>query len=101
MALTVTPRVGFHEYTFNKGGASQVILDLSHRDTLLEYNIEVVNATTIQGKRVSKAWADEQYVYFYMQFSNHFSKRFLLTTKLSLLKKWHFSLIQNLVKNYT
>lgn len=72
VALTVTPRVGFHEYTFNKGGTSHVILDLSHRDTLLEHNLEVVNATTIQGKRISKAWADEQYVYFYMQFSKPF-----------------------------
>lgn len=72
VALTVTPRTGFHEYTFNKGGDSHVVLDLSHRDELLDYDIEVVNTTTIKGKRISKAWANEQHVYFYIQFSKPF-----------------------------
>lgn len=72
VALSVSPRTGFHEYTFNKGGVSHVILDLTHRDALLDYDIEVVDAITIQGKRISRAWANEQHVYFYMQFSKPF-----------------------------
>ena len=34
--LTTSTRVGFHEYTFNESGAANIILDLNHRDKLLE-----------------------------------------------------------------
>jgi len=73
VALTVTPRAGFHKYTFNKDEQSNVILDLNHRDMLTDVSFEVVDNRTIMGSRISKAWAEEQHVYFYARFSQPFT----------------------------
>lgn len=67
--LTTTTRVGFHRYTFPKTVQASLVLDLTHRDELLNGMIEVVNDSTIRGYRYSKAWAREQRVFFYMKFS--------------------------------
>ena len=67
--LTTTQRVGFHKYTFPKNEEAQVVLDLEHRDRLLDYKIEFLDSNTIKGIRYSDNWAKEQKVHFYMQFS--------------------------------
>lgn len=67
--LTSTTRVGYHRYTFNTAGEKWLLLDLNHRDKLLEGKIEKVSANAIQGFRRSEAWASNQLVYFYMEFS--------------------------------
>jgi predicted alpha-1,2-mannosidase len=68
--LTATERAGFHQYTFLKGDAQNVILDLAHRDMLLDWKINQVSATKITGFRISKAWAKEQHIYFSAEFSS-------------------------------
>jgi predicted alpha-1,2-mannosidase len=73
--LTTSTRVGMHRYTFPEGKSS-VIIDLTHRDELLEGGIELLDDKTLTLKRVSKAWATEQHAYGYVQFSNSFSARF-------------------------
>jgi predicted alpha-1,2-mannosidase len=70
--LTSTERAGFHRYTFENADNAHVILDLEHRDMLLDANLEFVNETTVQGFRRSKSWAEDQYVYFYAEFSKPF-----------------------------
>jgi predicted alpha-1,2-mannosidase len=70
--LTTTTRVGFHKYTFASAGKNNVILDLKHRDEVLESSIQIVNDHTVAGFRRSKAWADNQYVYFEIEFSKPF-----------------------------
>lgn len=70
--LTSTLRVGLHHYRFNKGAAS-IILDLKHRDEVLESSLQVIDDRTITGLRRSKAWAENQYVYFVIRFSKPFS----------------------------
>lgn len=67
--LTVSKRSGMHQYTFPAGKSPFVILDLQHRDEVIESCIEVVNDSTIQGLRRSKAWATDQWVYFVIRFS--------------------------------
>ncbi|MES2778747.1 MAG: GH92 family glycosyl hydrolase [Bacteroidota bacterium] len=67
--LTTTARVGFHRYTFPKTVQASLVMDLTHRDELLNGMIEVVNDSTIRGYRYSKAWASKQQVFFYMMFS--------------------------------
>jgi len=67
--LTTSQRAGFHKYTFQKDEAAQVVLDLEHRDRLLDYKIELLDSNTLQGIRYSDNWAREQKVHFYMQFS--------------------------------
>jgi predicted alpha-1,2-mannosidase len=67
--LTTLTRVGFHEYTFNKAGQANIILDLNHRDKLLEGRIRVIDDKTIEVLRRSEAWARDQYVYARIEFN--------------------------------
>lgn len=67
--LTTSTRVGFHEYTFNKAGQANIILDLHHRDKLLGGKIRVIDNKTIEILRRSEAWAQDQYVYARIEFN--------------------------------
>jgi len=69
--LTASQRAGFHKYTFPENEEAQVVLDLEHRDRLLDYKIELVDSNTLQGIRYSDSWARVQKVHFYMQFSKN------------------------------
>jgi predicted alpha-1,2-mannosidase len=70
--LTVTNRVGFHRYTYRTGGQHNIILDLVHRDTVLDSYLRIVDTTHIEGYRRSTGWAKDQIVYFVMEFSHPF-----------------------------
>jgi len=72
--LTATTRVGFHRYTFASKQNNYVIVDLKHRDEVIESSLKIINKNTIAGLRRSKAWAINQYVYFVIEFSKPFSK---------------------------
>ena len=67
--LTASTRVGFHEYTFNEKGLANIILDLNHRDKLLEGRIRVIDDKTVEVLRRSEAWATNQYVYARIEFN--------------------------------
>lgn len=67
--LTATKRVGYNEYTFNNSGQANIILDLNHRDELLEGEVKVIDEKTIEVFRRSKAWAENQYIYAKIEFS--------------------------------
>lgn len=67
--LTTTKRVGYHEYTFNNSGLANIILDLNHRDELLEGEVKVIDEKTIEVYRRSKAWAENQYIFAKIEFS--------------------------------
>jgi len=67
--LTTTKRVGYHEYTFNKAGNANIILDLNHRDKLLEGEVKIIDSKTIEVFRRSEAWATNQYIYARIEFS--------------------------------
>ncbi len=67
--LTTTKRVGYHEYTFNKSGQANIILDLNHRDELLQGEVKIIDDKTIEVFRRSRAWAENQYVYARIEFS--------------------------------
>jgi predicted alpha-1,2-mannosidase len=69
LRLTTSTRVGFHEYTFNKDGQANIILDLNHRDKLLEGSIRVIDDKTIEVLRRSEAWARDQYVFARIEFN--------------------------------
>lgn len=72
--LTATTRAGLHKYTFPKTDAANIILDLNHRDKLKEGVITVSGNNEISGYRISKKWADNQHIYFVIQFSKPFKK---------------------------
>ena len=63
--LTVSKRSGMHKYQFPSAENQIVILDLLHRDKVLEANIHKISDTEIQGYRFSDAWATDQRLYFY------------------------------------
>jgi predicted alpha-1,2-mannosidase len=67
--LTSSTRVGFHEYTFNESGQANIILDLNHRDLLLEGRIRIIDGRNIEVLRRSEAWAKDQYVYARIEFN--------------------------------
>ena len=67
--LTVTDRVGFHRYTYPATDAANVIIDLTHRDKVLDSALRVVSPTRVEGFRRSDAWARDQLVYFVAEFS--------------------------------
>lgn len=67
--LTATERAGLHRYTFPQTQQANIIIDLTHRDKVLDSGLRI-NGHTIVGWRRSQAWAKEQIVYFAIQFSH-------------------------------
>ena len=67
--LTATPRAGMHRYTFPATDQANVILDLTHRDEVLDSGLRI-SGQSIVGWRRSKAWAKNQIVYFAIEFSH-------------------------------
>ncbi len=70
--LTATLRAGMHRYSFPSTKEANIIIDLQHRDQVLDSWIEVVNDHEIRGFRRSSSWAKDQSVYFYAKFSKPF-----------------------------
>lgn len=68
--LTVSKRSGVHKYKFPAETKQVVMLDLEHRDELLDFYINQEDKYTISGYRHSKAWATKQMVFYYMVFSH-------------------------------
>lgn len=72
--LTATLRSGLHKYTFPKTDAANVILDLTHRDKVIQSELNINGNSEITGYRISTAWSSRQVVYFVIQFSKPFKK---------------------------
>ncbi len=70
--MTVTARAGMHRYTFPAVERANVIVDLLHRDKVIDSAIRIVGETRIEGHRRSRAWARDQRVYFAAEFSEPF-----------------------------
>ena len=72
--LTVNKRSGIHEYTFLENGKKIILLDLDHRDELLDSKFTIIDKNTLSGYRISKSWAKEQHFYFYISIDVPFKK---------------------------
>ena len=70
--LTATERTGMHRYAFPENENAHVVLDLKHRDIVLESSIKVNGMQEVVGMRRSRGWAQNQYVFFVVQFSKPF-----------------------------
>ncbi len=68
--LTASKRVGFHKYMFPEDQQANVIIDLDHRDKVVDSWIRVVNDHEVEGFRRSTAWANDQHLYFVAVFSH-------------------------------
>ncbi len=78
--LTASEYTGIQRYTFASQNEAWVIIDLEHRDELLSFSLELENYLPgediesqgiyrIKGHRQSKAWANNQWVFFVTEFS--------------------------------
>ena len=67
--LSSTTRVGIQKYTYSQNGYAWITLDLKHRDELLEGKISQIDKKTFSGLRRSKAWAEDQLLYYYFNVS--------------------------------
>jgi predicted alpha-1,2-mannosidase len=67
--LTATKRTGFHRYVYPASEMPGVVLNLQHRDKVLESGMKVVGDNEVEGYRFSTAWAKEQRLYFVIRFS--------------------------------
>lgn len=74
-SLTATEHCGFHKYMFPKSDDSHILLDLVESvvsENITKAEINIINDSTISGLRHTKAWANNQHIYFYAQFSKPF-----------------------------
>ena len=76
--LTVSERSGMHRYTFPKDSKQVIILDLEHRDEVINSKVNVYSNSEIGGYRHSKAWATNQYLFYNIQFSKPFKSMMFL-----------------------
>ncbi len=72
--LTSTERTGMHKYTFPECLNAHIIIDLKHRDRVLESSVKITGKNEIVGMRRSKSWANNQYIYFVAQLSKPFNE---------------------------
>ncbi|MFN4286152.1 MAG: GH92 family glycosyl hydrolase [Lacibacter sp.] len=67
--LTTADRSGMHRYRFQPGTTEgRLLIDLVHRDEVLDAALEVVNAYEVRGWRRSRSWAADQQLFFYIRF---------------------------------
>lgn len=67
--LTSSFRSGMHQYQYDRAAKDHsLLIDLQHRDEVLDSWIEFVSPTEIRGFRRSKSWAQDQHLYFYAKF---------------------------------
>ena len=72
--LTATERTGMHRYTYPECPNAHIIIDLKHRDMVLESSVKINGDNEIVGMRRSRSWANNQYIYFVIQLSKSFNK---------------------------
>ncbi|MGB6269261.1 MAG: GH92 family glycosyl hydrolase, partial [Olleya sp.] len=71
--LTVSKRSGIHKYQFPSADNQFAIVDLIHRDKVIDAKIEKISNTEIVGYRFSDAWAKDQRLFFVIKTSHSFS----------------------------
>jgi predicted alpha-1,2-mannosidase len=77
VSLTSSYRSGMHRYEFEDPGKAGVVLDLVHRDLVLESSLKINSPQEVEGVRISKAWADKQVLYFVLRFSSPIYSRLI------------------------
>ena len=75
--LTATKRGGYHKYTYPDNNQTMaIVIDMKHRDKTLDWNVEIKD-DVVYGYRNSKAWSDQQHIYFAAKFSKKMQNTYL------------------------
>lgn len=73
--LTTTLRTGLHKYSYPAGTKEgNVLIDLFHRDIVLDSWLEKKDDRTLTGMRQSRSWANKQTLFFAIRFSKPIAK---------------------------
>lgn len=86
-ALTTTPRAGFHNYSYPAAEDARLYLDLKYRDVVTDSYLQQISDMAIAGYRHSTAWANDQRLFFYMEFSAPISDLQLFSDQLEIDEK--------------
>lgn len=70
--VTASQRAGLYKFTYPQSKTANIIIDLKHRDKVLESWVEIVNDREIKGYRKSSAWAKGQELYFHVRYNKPF-----------------------------
>ncbi|MBR1851519.1 MAG: GH92 family glycosyl hydrolase [Bacteroidales bacterium] len=62
--LTADRRVAYHSYTFDGKGLRAVVVDLRHRDPLIDASLSMTDNKTLVGHRRSSSWNPDQKLFF-------------------------------------
>ena len=62
--LTADRRVAYHRYTYTQDLDNWFVIDLNHRDVLLDGSIRLTDDGLIVGHRHSSAWNPDQHLFF-------------------------------------
>lgn len=80
VTLVATERSGIQQFIFNNPtGKKYILIDLDHRDEVLDASIESPNKQIVSGYRKSKSWATNQQIFFYMELSVPYVKKQIIT----------------------
>lgn len=80
VTLVATERSGIQQFIFNNPtGKKYILIDIDHRDEVLDAFIESPNKQVVSGFRKSKSWATNQQIYFYMELSVPYVKKQIIT----------------------
>ena len=74
--LTCTERVGIHKYSYKNTKDARLIIDLEHRDKLLDWKLSINEDNQLTGNRISSSWANKQFFYFCIDFSSDYQVEF-------------------------
>ena len=74
--LTCTERVGIHKYSYKNTKDARLIIDLEHRDKLLDWKLSINEDNQLTGSRISSSWANKQFFYFCIDFSSDYQVEF-------------------------
>jgi len=67
--LTTAMHSGMHEYRYGgKAAEGKVLLDLLHRDEVLDAGLDIISPYEVRGWRSSRSWAQDQRIYFHIRF---------------------------------
>lgn len=65
--LTADRRVAYHRYTYAQDRGNGFVIELNHRDVLLDGSIRLTEDGLIVGHRHSSAWNPDQHLFFAMR----------------------------------
>lgn len=72
-------RAGIHRYEFSDPSQAGVVIDLKHRDLVLDSRLKISSEDEIEGMRISRGWASQQVLYFAARFSSPISAHMFQT----------------------